>query len=94
MNPLAQYSTEALLNELDRRQIWRPRTKIIPCDECHHFKAFEDKSGNLAIPNDFNPCTKGHKLLFRMPDGHPDNAVAPWGLYRTGCRDRQTIDEI
>lgn len=90
---LMEYSDEALMNELSRRIADRrndERTTHVWCDRCVHFEIW-DKPGraHLAMPNDYNPCTKRHRMRFQTPDEIGDD----YGFYRIGCRDRHVVDE-
>ena len=83
---LASFSTEALREELARRKrSIAPRSSIVPCDECIHFRILRD--GEAA--DKCHPCQKGHAMSFRVPR---DPLEEVWGYYRTGCRDRRRID--
>lgn len=89
INPLKAFSTRALIDELARRtDVAKPRSRIVPCDECAHFKIWHGKS---EIPADYNPCELRHDLCFRVPNGYEDTN---WGYYRPSCKDRRRIDQI
>ncbi len=84
MNPLAQFSTDDLLEEIVRRtNLNETREPIKPCDECAHFRAWE-KEG--LSPEGWTCCAKGHAQSFRMP---PAIGGDNWGFYRRVCVDRQ-----
>ena len=85
---LAQYSTKALLAEIQKRGNCGRRSPIIPCDECAWFKA----SKGTPPDDDYNPCSLGHTMLFRTPVGHPHDEV--WGFYLPRCRDRKRLDRL
>jgi hypothetical protein len=87
---LSEYSTDALVIELNRREKeFSPRrVKIVPCDECVHFKTWTKDSDP---PEDYNPCAKSHPLLFKTPRGYDDTN---WGFYRPGCKDRLWVDSV
>jgi len=83
------FSTQALMDELRRREeLPKPRSRIMPCDECAHFVPWTKSD---EAPGDYNPCSKGHRLLFRVPKDYEDTN---WGFYRPGCKDRKRLDEI
>lgn len=85
-SPLSRWSTRALLAELKRREeISKPRRCVALCEECQHFHGKDD-----ADPEDYNPCSKGHHMLFRVPETYDDRN---WGFYRPGCRDRKRRSE-
>ena len=81
--PLLRDCTDAeLLAEVTRRRHERERTKPTKwCDQCMHFSGATGDGKTLA-----NPCAKGHKMLFLMPDSPTD---AEWGYYARWCHDRR-----
>lgn len=81
---LSEYSTKALISELQRREnVGGRRSSVSLCDECSWFKIAPENA-----PDDYNPCSLGHELLFRSPrTPNPDEEV--WGFYRPKCRDRK-----
>jgi hypothetical protein len=80
---LAEFTTEALLAELLRREDAKPRRRPKRwCDNCRHFKT-SPKAGNA-----YNPCQKGQKMDFLAPQDHSDLDDTSWGFYRIGCIDR------
>lgn len=79
---LSDYTDAELLAEVARRRKERERTKPTKwCDECAHFSGGTGDGKVLA-----NPCSKGHKMLFLMPDGSDD---VEWGYYMRWCQDRR-----
>lgn len=87
MVDLKKIPSDDLENELHRRRRWREdhTPRPIPyCDECSHFAAYT--GGMDMMQNDYNPCQRGHKMNFRMPDGPTTH---DWGFYRIGCKDRE-----
>lgn len=85
-NPLAKFSTAVLLEEIARREQQRAERKPIKdwCEDCKHFK-FWTKSSDP--PDDYNPCSKGHKMSFRVPETMSD-VDNDSGYYRRICTDR------
>lgn len=84
---------EYLVEEIARRRRSFERIRRRPsfhfCHQCAHFESWR---GDLAtIPGDYNPCTQGHEMSFRMPD-NPNPHDDSWGFYRRGCRDREIPD--
>lgn len=92
-NPLKGFSNEQLLEELSRRQRIRDerdeRAAFQPCDECANFVNWTKASDP---PDNYNPCSKGHVMKFRMPEGG-DPRPGEWGFYRRVCADRETPAE-
>lgn len=83
MIALRDYSDAALIEELARRQNERDK-KSMPehwCDDCRNFKVF---AGKGEMPDNYNPCSKGHKISFRAPDDYGEE----YGFYRRVCTDR------
>lgn len=79
---LEEYSSQELKEELARRMLGdRPPPIRKWCDECTHFVAWKEDS---EPPADFNPCSKGHKMRFRVPTPPMDDQ---WGFYKPGCKD-------
>jgi hypothetical protein len=87
VSKFSRITTDELLAEIVRRRNARlSRRPIVNCDSCWHFKA-DDRDGQH---DDYNPCMKGHKMSFRMPemDNGPPEANEDWGFYRNCCADR------
>lgn len=93
MSKFTNISTDELLAEIVRRRNARiSRRPIVKCEECRHFKPCGDKPNDSAV-DAYNPCTKGHKMSFRMcelDDGPPDRND-DWGFYRNCCADRVPV---
>lgn len=92
MNPFKAFTDEQLIEELLRRRN-DARTKAPPdrwCEDCAHFTTWSEEERKGPMPEDFNPCTKGHKMQFQMPD---DDYLfdAPYGFFRRICVDRTPI---
>lgn len=89
-NPLKGFSDEQLLEELCRRQRVRlerdERLAFQPCDECKHFVFWVNADSDP--PDNYNPCSKGHKMKFRMPEGYNQHP-SEYGFYRRVCAHRQ-----
>lgn len=79
---LHEYATEELVAELASRREGPRQPEVTRfCDQCANFKAHE---GEKPPPKDFNACTKGHAMTFRMPEGYRADG---WGFYRRGCKE-------
>src|SRR5688572_30327931 len=85
-NSLDKFSVDELLEELARRRrAWKNRRPIRHfCDDCGNFKTWTHNDGPI---DDYNPCSKGHAMSFRMPEGYTDT---DYGFYRRVCADRLT----
>ncbi len=83
---LRPFSDAELLEELARREEARSRRKPVKhwCDDCDHFKPWS-KPLIEDIPDDYNPCGKGHKMSFRVPESYTS---IDYGFYRRVCKDR------
>ena len=53
-----------------------------PCDECRNFAPWISRHGD--VPDDYNPCAKGHAMHFKEPEDLGDL----WGFFRRKCEDR------
>jgi len=82
---LGKFSNAQLLEELGKREEARSRRKPIKhwCDDCKNFKPWS-RPQSEDVPDDYNPCSKGHKMTLRVPESYTDD----WGLYRRVCKDR------
>lgn len=94
MNPLSSYTDGELLAELGRRMnLARERAeaygKELWCEDCIFYAVWDDQFGRRKMPETYNPCTKTHKMDFRMPDSPIDDE---FGFYRRGCTDRVERD--
>lgn len=87
INPLGRFSVDQLLEELSRRrQESAERRPIIHCDTCANFITKADADDN------YNPCSKGHKMSFRMPDGLTFPNPEEWGYYKAVCIHREILE--
>lgn len=85
MRALKVFTDDQLLEELIRRR--NARTVATPehwCHDCRNFKAWSDAPRQGPMPEDFNPCTKQHEMLFVVPEEIDDE----YGFYRRVCADR------
>jgi len=85
MSKFTGITTDELLAEIVRRRNARvARRPIVKCEECQYFKPSE------KADDSYNPCSKGHKINFRMPeaDDGPSDSNDDWGFYRSCCPDR------
>lgn len=83
-NPLADFSTDQLLEELVRRRNVREQRRPVDswCDDCAHFVVKADAGDG------YNPCVRGHRMSFwHLDDGNPHGE---FGFYRRICADRTT----
>lgn len=83
---LRSYTTDQLLEELVRRRNksaeQRPKRY---CDDCSHYVAWVDgKTPAAKMPDGYNACSKGHKMLFHAPQDYGDD----FGFYMRTCADR------
>lgn len=89
MNDLRRVPTEELEAELVRRARgqWktRPDQPIPHCDECDNFIPY---TAGEEVPANFNPCSKGHSMRFKVPHSMGDAHSGNWGFYLPGCKDR------
>ncbi len=81
---LTAFSDDELLEEILRRKNKSehedPERQW--CDDCHNFRHY----GFIeAMPDNYNPCSKGHKMSFHCPDSPSDE----FGYYRRVCLDRE-----
>lgn len=82
-NQLEQFSTGALVRELERRSDGLPNLRPIKrwCEDCTHFRHSTSERDTR------NNCTREHAMDFRVPDGHNYPNPEAWGFYRRGCSD-------
>jgi hypothetical protein len=80
MRPLGDFSTEALLRELARRNDGEPHLKPVTrwCENCTHWR------NSTSDRDTANNCRQDHVMEFRMPE-HPYSE--DYGFFRRGCRD-------
>lgn len=85
-NPLAKFSTAVLLEEISRREQQRAERKPVKhwCEDCKNFRFW---TKNSDPPDTYNPCSKGHKMSFRVPETMSD-VDNDSGYYRRICTDR------
>lgn len=83
---LRRYSTNQLVGELARRANGEPTRKPEHwCDECTHFVPWsEHAQRKKPMPDDYNPCEKGHAMQFITPEEIDDE----WGHFLHVCADR------
>lgn len=84
---LSSFTTDQLLSEVVRRRnetAAKDAADITFCDECVHVRYWTISS---EPPKDFNVCSKGHSLMFRMPEDW-EGPHGPSGFYRRVCADR------
>lgn len=87
---LRRYSTGQLIEELARRANNAPTRKPEHwCHDCRNFVAWIDKSPSPrnACQEDYNACTKGHKMRFSAPEEYDDE----YGFYMPVCADRDSV---
>ncbi len=75
---------DELIEELARRRNVAKKENPIEhwCHDCSHFKTKENCNDT------YNPCSKGHRMSFRVPDWDYDD----FGFYRRVCPDRDPIN--
>ncbi len=77
---LSDYTVDQLLTEMVKRRNNDESLPIVKwCENCTNFK-FRSKNDT----DDYNPCVKGHQMLFRMPE-HPHDEIS--GFYLRVCPD-------
>jgi hypothetical protein len=85
MNPLKRFTNDQLIEELVRRRNGqRASGPQRWCHDCDNFQAWNEAPRQGPMPEDFNPCTKGHRMHFMVPEGFDDEH----GFYRPICADR------
>ncbi|WP_039804017.1 hypothetical protein [Azotobacter chroococcum] len=95
---LDAYTDQQLMDELLNRRLERENEQPIEyCEDCQHFKAWTKpirRSWNDIrrvvgdVPDDYNPCSRGHSMLFRMAEEW-EGPHADYGYYRRACGDRK-----
>lgn len=86
MRPLKSFTDDQLIEELARRR--NERTVATPehwCHDCRNFVAWADAPRKGPMPDDYNPCAKGHRMQFVVPMEIDDE----YGYYRRVCADRE-----
>ena len=82
---LRRFRTEQLIEELARRANAEPVERPEHwCHDCLHFVAWNERPRTGEMPEDFNPCTKGHTMRFIAPKDYGDE----YGHYLRVCADR------
>lgn len=84
---LRQFSRHQLIEELARRANEAPTAKPERwCHDCRNFVSWNDQEPppRRDMPEDYNPCTKRHKMRFVAPDEIDDE----YGFYLPVCADR------
>lgn len=88
MRPLKSFTDDQLLEELIQRRNGRSVNKPEHwCHDCRNFVAWDDAKRKSLMPETFNPCTKGHSMLFVVPEEIDDE----YGFYRRVCADRDMV---
>lgn len=84
---LSEYGEDELLEELVRRKNAREKERKPDrwCDACANFKVWGHENLD-KMPDDYNPCTKRHKMNFWLPAHETDD---DHGFYRRVCADRK-----
>lgn len=62
------------------------RNVNIFCDGCANFEVWKGEAD--ALPARYNPCSKKHRMSFRMPTSPISD---DWGFYRLVCEDRAVV---
>jgi hypothetical protein len=81
---LVSFSDRDLREELARRLEKRLRDEAEKewCNECCNFIIWTRDNNP---PLSYNPCAKGHMMIFKLPEGYTD----AMGFYKQNCRDRE-----
>lgn len=83
MSDLSEFTTKALLAELERRRWENDNTDVENwCHDCQHFKVW---AGRKDPPDNYNPCGLKHKTAFACPPH--DYTGDRTGFYRLFCED-------
>jgi len=87
MNELRKFSIDQLLSEIARRHKLEKnrRDGIQWCEGCKNFRPFKPLRAE-EMPENYNPCRRGHEMQFLCPDFGTDEG---WGFYRRVCGDRE-----
>jgi hypothetical protein len=88
---MSHYSDDELIEELARRRNARELAKPEKwCGDCANFKTWNHDVENDrgAMPDNYNPCQRGHKMQFVVPEGYCDD---DYGFYRRVCGDRSEV---
>jgi hypothetical protein len=82
---LRGFTRAELLQELVRRENEGSKESCVPwCHDCRLFSPWDSSKAHLEMPQDYNPCSKGHVMNFVAPD----DFGADCGFYRNVCLDR------
>ena len=80
---LRRFSIDELESEIRRRLVEREENPIPHCDECANFTV------QVESPEELNPCSKGKKMKFRVPQSMGEVNSGAWGFYLRGCEYRR-----
>lgn len=85
MNPLAKFTPEQLLAELERRREADNNPEIKDGKWCHNCQNFKAWTGFREVPAKYNACSLKHVMKFACPkDDWLGDAT---GFYRLYCED-------
>lgn len=86
---LRDYSTPQLIEELARRANERSvKRPPIWCHDCAHYLCWLDgATPSRRMPDDYNPCQKGHEMRFWVPE----EIDGEYGHFLPVCADRVVI---
>lgn len=88
MRALSNYSDDELIEELAKRRNARETERPVRwCENCEHYKTWAKDSDP---PDSYNPCSKKHKMHFRVPEQIDDE----YGYYRRVCADRKDRADV
>jgi len=77
---LSKYTAAELLEEVVRRANANEASEVKHwCEDCKNFVPKPDADDK------YNPCSAGHTMSFKMPDGYD---FTDYGFYRLICSDR------
>lgn len=86
---LSAFSDEELQAEVSRRlqakRDEKDRDPIPWCFDCEHYKTWPR---DHDPPDDFNPCSKRHKMHFHNPLDYDEAHRGEYGFYLRRCKDR------
>lgn len=82
--PLDTFTDRELIGELARRRkdLARDEEEKEWCDDCANFSTWVR---DLSPPNNYNPCSFGHRMRFKEPEGYTDC----FGFFMNNCKDRK-----
>lgn len=88
---LKDFTDAQLIAELMRRENAKVRLVIENfCDDCINFRPWNRDVG--IMPDEYNPCSKRHKMNFKLPEGHDDPHGGNFGFYLNCCPDSDFRD--